>query len=111
LRKERTFVLSLREPSHSRPTTIEALLTNRAKIEDLRKVVRLPVLLAYESPHLAKAFYDEYLKDLIEEADVEYQALKALLPDALADVSVAIFLIPVPSVAELRECFRKALDA
>lgn len=111
LRKERAFVLSLREPSHARPTTIEALLTNRAKIEDLRKVVRLPVLLAYESPHLAKAFYDEYLKDLIEEADVEYQALKALLPDALADVSVAIFLIPVPSVAELRECFRKALDA
>lgn len=110
LRKERAFALSLREPTHARPTTIEALLSNRAKIEDLRKVIRLPVLLAYDSPHLAKAFYDEYLKDLIEEADVEYQELKALLPDALAEVSVAIFLIPVPSVAELTECFKKALN-
>lgn len=110
LKKEREFALSLREPLHGRPTKIQDLLSNRAKIEDLRKVIQLPVLLAYESSRLAKGFYEKYLEDLIEEADAEYQALKALLPGTLADVSVAIFLVPVPSVIDLVECFKKALE-
>ncbi|WP_390910994.1 dsDNA nuclease domain-containing protein [Pseudosulfitobacter sp. SM2401] len=110
LKKEREFALSLRQPLNSRPTTIQALLSNRAKIEDLRKVVRLPVLLAYESPHLGKSFYEDYLTDLIAEADVEYQAFKELLPDSLLDVSVAVFLIPVPNVANLTRFFEKALN-
>lgn len=109
LKKEREFALSLREPRHGRVTKIQELLSNRAKIEDLRKVVRLPILLAYESAHLKEGFYEEYLKDIVAEADDEYQALKALLPETLVDVSVAILLIPVPSVADLASCFKKAL--
>ncbi|WP_166486356.1 Hachiman antiphage defense system protein HamA [Cereibacter sphaeroides] len=111
LKKEREFALSLREPRHGRPTNLQTLLSKRAKIEDLRRVIKLPVLLVYESRHLTKEFYDEYLKDLIEEADSEYQSIKALLPDTLADVSVEIFLIPVPSVAELARDFKQALNS
>lgn len=110
LKKEREFALSLREPVHARPTTIQALLSNRSKIEDLRKAVRLPILLAYESRHLTGTFYENYLRDLVAEADAEYQTLKALLPQSLIDVSVAIFLIPVPSIANLTHCFEEALN-
>lgn len=110
LKKEREFALSLRQPLHARPTTVEAMLSNRAKIEDLRKIIRLPVLLAYESPHLANSFYTEYLKDLVEEADTEYRSLMAMLPSSLIDVSVAVFLIPIPNVAKLTQCFEEALS-
>lgn len=111
LKKEREFALSLRQPLHARPTTIQAMLSNRAKIEDLRRVVRLPVLLAYESPHLGGAYYEHYLEDIIKEADVHYQAIKAQLPNTLIDVSVVFFMIPVPRIEDLRICFEKALKS
>lgn len=109
LKAERRFIITLREPHHARPSSIDGLFTDRAKIEDLRRAIRLPILLAYESPHLAAGFYDTYLSDLISEADREYAKLKPMLPAALASISVHIFLIPIPNVDELIANFEKVI--
>ena len=109
LKAERRFIMTLREPHHARPSSIDRLFTDRAKIEDLRRAVRIPILLAYESPHLAAGFYGKYLRDLISEADREYANLKPMLPTELAQISVHIFLIPIPSVDRLVSEFEKAL--
>ncbi len=109
LKSERRFIMTLREPRHARPSSIDRLFTDRAKIEDLRRAVRLPILLAYESPHLATGFYDSYLDDLIAEADQEYAKLKHMLPAALINISVHIFLVPVPNVDSLLSDFERAI--
>lgn len=109
LKSERRFIMTLREPRHVRPSSIDRLFNDRAKIEDLRRAVRLPILLAYESSYLATGFYDSYLSDLISEADQEYKKLKHMLPTALVNISVHIFLIPIPNVDSLLSDFEKVV--
>ncbi|MFC3629664.1 dsDNA nuclease domain-containing protein [Paracoccus angustae] len=109
LKAERRFIMTLREPHHARPSSIDGLFTDRAKIEDLRRAVRLPILLAYESPHLATGFYNAYLSDLISEANMEYEKLKPVLPATLVSISVHIFLIPIPNVDSLLSEFEKVI--
>lgn len=109
LKSERRFIMTLREPRHARPSSIDRLFSDRAKIEDLRRAVRLPILLAYESSSLAAGFYDSYLSDLIEEVEQEYAKLKYTLPAALINISVHVFLIPIPSVDSLLSDFEKVI--
>ncbi len=109
LKKEREFALLLREPAHARPTSLQSLLSNRAKIEDLRKVIHLPILLAFDSRHLGRGFYDDYLNDLTQEVKDKYSSLVEMLPGTLSEVSVTFFLLPVPDVASLTKHFEAAL--
>ena len=110
LKAERRFIMTLREPHHARPSSIDGLFTERAKIEDLRRAVRLPILLCYESPFLATGFYGAYLSDLIAEADREYEKLKSMLPETLINISVHIFLIPIPKVDSLLSEFMEVIN-
>lgn len=109
LREERDLILTLREPRHMRTTSLEKVLSPSGKIEDLRKCLRLPILIAYDSAVAAAGFSERYVEALRDEALAQYEDLKARLSSGLAGVQVHVFLIPVDDPAGLTADFGKRL--
>ncbi|CAN7390908.1 SAVED domain-containing protein [Rhizobium sp. LjRoot98] len=111
LRKERDLILQLREPQHMLATTLEKALTRHAKLDDLVKILNLPILVAYDSGVLAAGFQDNYVDELKKEAIASYENLKASLSNKLIDIRIHVFLIPIQDAANFASVFKKALDA
>lgn len=95
LRKERDLIITLREPRHMRSSSLDTVLSANGKIEDLRKCLHCPVLIAYDSTVLNAGFSEDYLLELREEVVEQYDLLKSELTPGLNDVRIHIFLIPV----------------
>ncbi len=111
LKKEREIILTLREPQHLLPTSLESVLHGNAPIDDLIEVLCIPVLLAYDSNVLGEGFCDDYREKLTEEICLRYQSLKILLPAEVQKIQVHIFLIPIESVALLTKQFSAEIGA
>ena len=109
LRKERDLILQYREPQHLRSTTLEKALSRHAKLDDLTKVLNIPVLIAYDSAILARGYIDDYVHQLREEVTAGYEALKNQLSSGLKDIRVHVFLIPVQGAANLLNTFKKSM--
>lgn len=109
LRKERDLIITLREPRHMRSSSLDTVLSANGKIEDLRKCLHCPVLIAYDSTVLNAGFSEDYLLELREEVVEQYDLLKSELTPGLNDVRIHIFLIPVEKPSELISNFGKRL--
>ncbi|WP_404334698.1 dsDNA nuclease domain-containing protein [Sphingomonas sp. MMS12-HWE2-04] len=105
LKDERDIIIQLREPHHMRAHSLDALLTHTSKTADLLKVVRLPILVAYDSATLKAGFDDDYVEQLKAEVHGEYERIKARMGIELRDVEVSIFLVPVECAATLATDF------
>ncbi|WP_421362393.1 Hachiman antiphage defense system protein HamA [Agrobacterium rosae] len=109
LKKEREIIVQFREPQHLRPTTIERIFERHAKLDDLIRVLNVPVLVAYDSDVLAAGFADDYLAHLQAEVETTYRAVKDQFSDVLKKVRVHVFLVPVQGASDLLKDFAERL--
>ncbi len=109
LKKEREIIVQFREPQHLRPTNIERIFDRHAKLDDLIKVLNVPVLVAYDSAVLAAGFADDYLAHLQSEVQVTYSLVKGQFTEALKKVRVHVFLVPVQGASGLLQEFKERL--
>lgn len=107
--EERDIIVQLREPHHLRADRLGPVLDSMAKTSDLLRVLRLPVLIAYDSATLSPGFDPGYVKRLRDEVDAEYARIKTQLGHELDRVEVAIFLVPVECADTLATEFEKRL--
>lgn len=110
LKREREVIVQLRDPNHLKVTNIERCLSRNAKLDDFLKVLRIPVLLAYDSAVIAAGNKPGYVESLIAEVTASYHRTMALLPTALNDAQVHFFLIPVQCAVSLASSFEKHLN-
>jgi Cap4 SAVED domain/Cap4 dsDNA endonuclease len=111
LKEEREVILTLREPQHLLPTTLEAALKRNSPVDDLMEVLCIPILVAYDSVVLSGGFAADYRDRLIVEVTERYSLIKPMLPGAVERIRVHIFLIPIECVTTLAEQFgRKITD-
>lgn len=99
LKEERSLIVTLRKPQHMRETSLDTVLSPRGKVEDLRRCLHFPILLAYDSDVIRNGFCDEYLASLRDEVIAEYENIKSSTTPALADIQIHVFLIPVENPA------------
>lgn len=109
LKEERDIIIQLREPRHLRDDKLDAILSKTGKTSDLLKVMRLPLLVAYDSAALGTGFDADYIEKLKEEVAKEYFRVKALLSDDLSSVQISLLLVPVECAATLAQDFEKKL--
>ncbi|WP_296104674.1 Hachiman antiphage defense system protein HamA [uncultured Agrobacterium sp.] len=109
LKKEREIIFQFREPQHLRPTNIDRIFERHSKIDDLIKVLNLPVLVAYDSVVLAEGFADDYVARLQAEVEDKYRLIKGQFSEALNKVRIHVFLVPVQGAATLLEEFKVRL--
>lgn len=109
LKKEREVILTLREPQHLLPTTLEAALKRNSPIDDLMEVLCIPILVAYDSAVLSGGFTPDYKVKLITEVTERYALIKPLLPAAVEQLRVHIFLVPIECVTILAHEFARKI--
>ena len=109
IKQEREVILTLREPQHMLPTTLEEALRRNTPIDDLLAVLCIPILIAYDSNVLGTGFTEDYRDRLVREVNARYEAIKPLLPSSIEKVNVHIFFVPVECVATLAEQFAERL--
>ena len=109
LKDERDIIIQLREPHHMRADSLDEVLTSTSKTSDLRRVMRLPILVAYDSMTLGAGFGDNYVEGLKMEVRAEYERIKARMGADLTEVEVSLFLIPVECAATLVGDFESKL--
>jgi len=105
LKDEREVILTLREPQHMLPTTLDTALSRLSPVDDLLEVLCVPILIGYDSSVLSAGFDASYRDRLIEELLERYAQLKLNLPDAIAEIRVHVFLVPIECVATLLQQF------
>ena len=101
LKDEREVILTLREPQHLLPTTLEAALARNTPVDNLLEVLWIPILIAYDSNVLGCGFDADYRDNLIAEISDRYAALKPILPAAVSSIRMHIFFIPIECVTTL----------
>jgi Cap4 SAVED domain len=111
LKDERETILTLREPQHLLPTTLEAAFSRNSPIDDLIDSLCIPILVGYDSSVLGSGYSEDYKEKLVKEVAATYEALKPQLPAALKQVKVQIFLIPVECVKTLSQQFSDLIGA
>lgn len=109
LKEERSLIVTLRKPQHMRETSLDTILSPRGKVEDLRRCLHFPILLAYDSEVVKTGFCDEYLTNLRDEVVAEYENIKLSTTPALADIQIHVFLVPVDNPAGLITDFGRLL--
>ncbi len=109
LKQEREVILTLREPQHLLPTTLEEALKRNSPIDDLLKVLCIPILIAYESAVLSRGFDNNYRDRLIQEVTSRYEAIKPALPPVIETIAVHIFFVPIECVATLARQFAERI--
>jgi hypothetical protein len=110
LKEERETILTLREPQHLLPTTLEAALSRNSPIDDLCDAICIPVLIGYDSAVLQSGYAYDYRARLIAEVARAYDTLKPRLPEALQLVKVHIFFVPLECVKTLCGQFNELLQ-
>lgn len=110
LKSEREVIVTLREPHHLLPTTLENAFERNTPIDDLLDVLSVCLLVGYDSSVLGGGFTDDYREKLIVEVAARYDAAKAKLSGALAPLNVHIFLIPIECVQTLAKNFFTAIE-
>lgn len=109
LKEERSLILTLREPRHMRATSLDTVLSARGKVEELRRCLHFPILMAYDSNVIQSGFCDDYLVGLRKEVVTEYESIKSRMTPALVNIHIHVFLIPVENPSGLIAEFGKHL--
>jgi hypothetical protein len=109
LKEDRDLIVQLRDPQHMRPDSLGRVLNASGKIADLLAILKLPILVAYDSEVIARGFEPTYLAKLVEEVTAAYEKLKKKLSGPLEAVEIVIFLIPVECASTLASEFGKKL--
>lgn len=105
LKEEREVILTLREPQHLLPTTLEAALSRNSPVDDLIEALCIPILIAYDSAVLGGGFTTDYRDKLINEITERYVQIKPMLPVEVEEMRVHVFLVPIECVTTLAQQF------
>lgn len=113
LSAEREIIIALREPHHHLPKaeTFNQALHRNSPVDDMLNVLCFPILLTYDSVALASGWLADYVNNLKSEIVDHYSALKTQLPENLEQVKIAVFLVPMESVAKLIKAFNDRCQA
>lgn len=109
LKEERDLIIQLREPRHLRDYKLDEILSKTGKTSDLLKVLRLPLLVAYDSATLSAGFDVSYIENLKDEVEKEYTRIKELLGGDLTSVQISLVLVPVECAKTLAQDFENKL--
>jgi hypothetical protein len=109
LKDEREIILTLREPQHLLPTSLNDALKSNAPVDQLVKVLCIPILIGYDSSVLKGGYRDDYISHLITEVNESYASLSPSLPACLSRVKIHLFFIPIECVETLTKNFAALL--
>lgn len=109
LLEERDLIISLREPRHLRADDLGDILSRTGKTSELLKVIRLPILVAYDSETLNGGFDPDYVASLQSEVQTEFGRIKTRIGRELDNVEVSLFLVPIECSTTLGQDFEKKL--
>ena len=109
LKDEREIILTLREPQHLLPTSLNDALKNNASIDHLVKVLCIPILIGYDSSVLKGGYREDYVSHLTSEVNHYYSSLAPSLPECLTKVKIHLFFIPIECVETLTRNFTALL--
>ena len=107
--EEREIIIQLREPRHLREDNLDSILNSTGKTSELLKILRLPILVAYDSETLNAGFSPDYLVGLQKEVETEYQKIVQKIGEELKSVQISLFLVPVECAETLAVDFEKKL--
>lgn len=107
LAAEREIVVALREPHHHQPKAeaFNRALHRNSTVDEMLEVLCFPVLLTYDSEALSSGWLATYVNNLKTEIIAHYGRLISQLPMNIEQIKVAIFLVPMESVAKLVNAF------
>lgn len=105
LKAERNLIVALRESNHLEPTSLEKVFLRNASVNDLLKVLCVPVMIAYESSEISNGYSSDYMAKLAVEITRLYYDFKPRLGADLARLTVRVFFVPIASVTKLKEAF------
>ena len=112
LKKEREIILTLSSAGgFAIPKEIEAALHKNTSLDDVLKVLCIPVLVAYESESLKKGFSDKYLDELKEEMKKHYEAFCTKVKTDFSTVAIRLILVPMQSKQIVIDAFDSKLKA
>lgn len=109
LKDEREIILTLRQPRHLHPTSLDQALSRNASVDLLVKVLCIPILIGYDSTVLKDGYRDDYITHLTDEVNARYASLAPSLPSCLTRVKVHLFFIPIECVETLTTKFATQL--
>lgn len=110
LKREREIIVQLRDPNHLRATNIEPSLSRNAKLDDFLRVLRVPIMIAYDSEVIGAGDQPSYVTKLVAEVTASYEQIKRRLPNNLSEVQVHVFLVPVECAISLANSFESHLN-
>ena len=105
LTEEREIILHLREPQHMTSTSLNDALQIGTPIDELIRVLCLPILIAYDSEVLARGHTDDYAVHLEAEIRALANSCMTAVPKELEEIQVHVFLVPVEHVSDLTSQF------
>lgn len=107
LSAEREIIIALREPHHHLPKAekFNQALHRNSPVDDMLNVLCFPILLTYDSAALTSGWLADYVNHLKNEIVDHYSDLKTQLPKNIEQMRVAVFLVPMESVAKLIGAF------
>jgi hypothetical protein len=109
LKQEKEAILTLREPQHCSLNKMDDILKPNTPLDELIKVLCIPILIAYDSETLGKGFFESYQSDLINEIVTHYETLKPKLPKRLEKIKIHIFIVPVKCLETLIQQFSESI--
>jgi hypothetical protein len=109
IKEERSVIVTLREPQHLLPTTLEHALSEYTSVDELLKSICIPVLITYDSSTIKNGYQEDYQSALVNEALIAYREIKTIIPDDLESITIRIFLLPTSSTTDLLSTFKNKI--
>lgn len=110
LTEERQIILQLSEPQHLTSHNLGKALSSGTPVDDLIRVLSLPLLFVYDSDALSSGYTEDYKEKLVLEIESIYQTVKSALPTEINEVRVHVFLVPVEDFSKLELEFSTELE-
>ncbi|MBK3778052.1 DUF1837 domain-containing protein [Azospirillum brasilense] len=111
LKSERDIIISLKEPRHLRPNTLDNALLRTATVDRLLEVLCLPILVAYDSECISNGFCQNYTRHLEEEIKNHFYSIEGCLSGKLSVLRFHLIFVPLESAMRLHQQFEEEINA
>jgi hypothetical protein len=111
LKEQRQLIIRLHEPDHLRPHSLGQALLSNSPIDHFVSVLRLPIMVAYDSKILCSGFCKDYRDKLMEEVELQFNEMLKSSPSSIEIVKIHIIFVPIDSISSLIVKFLEKLDA
>jgi hypothetical protein len=111
LKDKRQLIIRLHEPEHLRPHSLGQALLSNSPIDQFTQVLRLPVMIAYDSTTLCAGFCEDYQDKLISEVRMRFNEMFQATSNSIEIIKIHVIFVPVDNVSMLMTKFLESFHA